>query len=115
VATTEFMKEDRGDRVFVDATRVGGATVVAAYSPRVRPGVPVSFPLAWGDLGSVEPGDFTVHTALGLLGDGDPWNERLPAPQALPADLVAEGAAIPGGRVLAMHEGKRRKRAARGD
>jgi DNA ligase D len=115
VATTEFMKEDRGDRVFVDATRVGGATVVAAYSPRVRPGVPVSFPLAWGDLGSVAPGDFTVHTALGLLGDGDPWNERLPAPQALPADLVAEGAAIPGGRVQAMHEGKRRKRAARGD
>ena len=47
IATTAFMKEDRGGKVFVDATRVGGATVIAAYSPRVRPGVPVSFPLPW--------------------------------------------------------------------
>ena len=50
VATTAFMKEDRGGKVFVDATRVGGATVVAAYSPRVRPGTPVSFPVDWDDL-----------------------------------------------------------------
>ena len=40
IATTAFMKEDRGGKVFVDATRVGWATVVAAYSPRVRPGDP---------------------------------------------------------------------------
>ena len=48
IATTAFMKEDRGGKVFVDSTRVGGATVVAAYSPRVRPGVPVSFPVGVG-------------------------------------------------------------------
>ena len=48
LATTTFMKDDRGGKVFVDATRVGGATVIAAYSPRVRPGVPVSFPVALG-------------------------------------------------------------------
>lgn len=30
LATTAFMKEDRGGKVFVDSTRVGGATVVAA-------------------------------------------------------------------------------------
>src|SRR6516165_5960962 len=47
LATTAFMKEDRGGKVFVDATRVGGATVVAAYSPRVRPHAPVSYPVAW--------------------------------------------------------------------
>ena len=47
IATTAFIKEDRGGKVFVDSTRVGGATVVAAYSPRVRPGVPVSFPVGW--------------------------------------------------------------------
>ena len=48
LATTEFIREDRGGRVFLDSTRAGGATVVAAYSPRVRPGVPVSFPVvAW--------------------------------------------------------------------
>ena len=47
VATTAYLKQDRAGKVFVDSTRSGGATVVAAYSPRVRPGVPVSFPLAW--------------------------------------------------------------------
>jgi DNA ligase D len=113
IATTAFVKDQREGKVFVDATRVGGATVVAAYSPRVRPGVPVSFPVAWDDLDDVAPGDFTVHTAPGLLGDADPWAERMPAPQALGADLVEEGHAIPVGRVQAMHEGKRRARARR--
>jgi DNA ligase D-like protein (predicted polymerase) len=110
VATTAFMKEDRGGKVFVDSTRAGGATVVAAYSPRVRPGAPVSFPVGWDELGNVAPTDFTLHTALELLGDRDPWAERMPPPQGLPADLVAEGHTIPIARVQAMHEGKRRAR-----
>jgi len=110
IATTAFMKEDRGGKVFVDSTRVGGATVVAAYSPRVRPGTPVSFPLAWDELDGVTPGDFTVHTALDRLGDRDPWAEHMPEPQALSAALIAEGHEIPVARVQAMHEGKRRKR-----
>jgi bifunctional non-homologous end joining protein LigD len=42
LATTAFVKADRGGKVFLDATRAGGATVAAAYSPRARPGVPVS-------------------------------------------------------------------------
>ncbi|MDP1820760.1 MAG: non-homologous end-joining DNA ligase [Acidimicrobiales bacterium] len=109
LATTAFVKDDRGGRVFVDSTRAGGATVVAAYSPRVRPGTPVSFPVAWDDLDAVAPGDFTVHTALGLLGDRAPWAELLPAPQVLSDELVAEGSEIPIARVRAMHEGKRRK------
>jgi bifunctional non-homologous end joining protein LigD len=111
VATTAFMKEDRDGKVFVDATRVGGATVVSAYSPRVRPGAPVSFPVSWDELDSVAPADFTLHTALERLGEGNPWRARMPAPQPLPADLVAEGNAIPAGRVAAMHEGRRRARA----
>jgi len=110
IATTAFMKEDRGGKVFVDSTRVGGATVVAAYSPRVRPGTPVSFPLAWDELDGVTPADFTVHTARERLGDRDPWAEHMPEPQALSADLIAEGHEIPVARVQAMHEGKRRKR-----
>jgi DNA ligase D len=113
IATTAFMKEDRGGKVFVDSTRVGGATVVAAYSPRARPGAPVSFPIAWEDLDDVGPGDFTLHTALAQLGDRDPWAEHMPAPQALPRDLVEEGRAIPVARVQAMHEGKRRARSRR--
>ncbi len=113
LATTAFMKEDRGGRVFVDATRAGGATVVATYSPRLRPGTPVSFPVQWDELDRVKPGDFTIHTALQLLGTRDPWASTMPAGQQLPPGLVEEGMAIPGGRVQAMHEGRRRARADR--
>ena len=113
IATTAFMKEDRDGKVFVDATRVGGATVVAAYSPRVRPGVPVSFPLAWDELDEATPSDFTVTTALRHLGAQDAWTAHMPGPQRLPEDLLAEGRAIPTARVQAMHEGKRRARARR--
>jgi DNA ligase D len=113
LTTTAFLKEDRGGKVFLDSTRAGGATVVAAYSPRARPGVPVSFPLPWDDLDAVTPGDFTVHSAPAALGARDPWAELMPIAQALPAELVDEGQAIPGARVQAMHEGKRRARARR--
>jgi len=116
LATTAFIREDRHGKVFLDSTRAGGATVVAAYSPRVRPGAPVSFPVRWDDLDDVTPRDFTVRTAPALLGDADPWAEALPGPQPLDAGLVEQGHTIPIARVAAMHEGKRRKRATeRGD
>ncbi len=113
LATTAFVKDERAGKVFVDSTRVGGATVVAAYSPRVRPGVPVSFPVGWDDLDAIAPADFTIHTALEHLGDADPWRDQMVAPQHLSAELIAEGHAIPVARVQAMHEGKRRARARR--
>ena len=113
LTTTAFVKEEREGKVFLDSTRAYGATVVAAYSPRARPGVPVSFPVGWDDLDSVTPADFTVRTAPGLLGGRDPWAEQMPTPQALSPELVEEGRAIPVARVQAMHEGKRRARGAR--
>jgi DNA primase len=113
LATTAFLREDRAGKVFLDSTRSGGATVVAAYSPRVRLGTPVSFPVEWDQLERVAPADFTVHTAVGLVAGGDPWADRMPAPQRLSDDLVAEGREIPVARVQAMHEGKRRARARR--
>lgn len=113
LATTAFVKADRGGKVFLDATRAHGATVVAVYSPRARPDVPVSFPVTWDDLASVSPRDFTIRTAAAALKDRDPWSGALPAPQQLPPELVEEGHAIPVARVQAMHEGKRRARASR--
>jgi DNA ligase D-like protein (predicted polymerase) len=113
LATTAYIKEDRHGRVFLDSTRSGAGTVAAAYSPRIRPGLPVSAPVAWPELGNVRPGDVTVRTAVDRLGDGDAWTTLLPEPQELPADLVAEGHTIPVARVAAMHEGKRRARARR--
>ncbi|WP_194834504.1 non-homologous end-joining DNA ligase [Nocardia sp. XZ_19_369] len=113
LATTAFIREDRGGRVFLDSTRAGGGTVVAAYSPRIRPGTTVSFPVGWADLDNVTPQDFTVRTALNQLGERDPWADDMPEPQTLPADLIEEGHTIPIARVQAMHEGKRRARARR--
>jgi bifunctional non-homologous end joining protein LigD len=113
LATTAFIREDRGGKVFLDSTRAGGATVAAAYTPRARPGTPVSFPVAWDQLDQIAPRDFTVRTAARLIGDGDPWTALMPAPQRLTGELIEEGRAIPVARVQAMHEGKRRARARR--
>ena len=112
-ATTAYIKEDREGKVYLDSTRSGWATLVAAYSPRARPGVPVSYPLAWAELDGVTPAELTVRTALQRLGDADPWHDALPAPRDLPADLLEQGRAIPVARVAAMHEGRRRARARR--
>jgi bifunctional non-homologous end joining protein LigD len=113
LTTTAFVVEEREGKVFLDATRAGGATVVAAYSPRVRPGVPVSFPVAWEELADVVPADFTIGTVPQLLGDGDPWAALMPPPQVIDRGLVEEGHTIPVARVAAMHAGKRRARARR--
>ena len=112
IATTAFVKDEREGKVFVDATRSGGATVVAAWSPRVRPGTPVSFPLPWDALDDVHPSDFTLATLGERAGDAGPWLGDIEANDALPDDLLGEGHEIPPPRVAAMHEGKRRKRAA---
>ena len=113
LTTTAFVVEERGGKVFLDATRAGGATVVAAYSPRVRAGVPVSLPLAWEDLAGASPAEFTIGTVPRLLGDADPWTTLMPTPQVVDPGLVEEGHTIPVARVAAMHAGKRRARARR--
>ena len=94
-------------KVFVDSTRVGGATVVAAYSPRVRPGAPVSFPVAWDDLDDVAPG--RLHRAHRAR----PARRRRPVGGAHGRAATPDrrpdrrGHAIPVARVQAMHDGKR--------
>lgn len=92
LVTTEFLKTERGGRVFLDATRMGrGHHVVAAYSPRARPGAPVAFPVAWNRLESADPLEFTIRTVPGLLERaGDPWRTLCPPAQHLPRDLVAD-------------------------
>jgi hypothetical protein len=65
----------------------------------------------WSDLNAVSPRDYTIRSVLPLPKD-DPWRALLPEPQQVPADVIAEGHEIPIARVVAMHEGKRRKRAA---
>jgi bifunctional non-homologous end joining protein LigD len=113
LATTAFVVEERSGKVFVDATRSGGGTVVAAYSPRIRADVPVSFPLEWNALVDASPAEFTIKTVPDLLGGADPWTALMPPPQVLDRGLIEEGHTIPVARVAAMHAGKRRARARR--
>jgi bifunctional non-homologous end joining protein LigD len=82
-------KRARSGRIFVDYLRNGrGATAVAAYSTRARPGAPVSTPLARGELSpSIRPSHFTVEnlpTCLTYLG-ADPWPALQEVDQVLPA------------------------------
>ena len=113
LTTTAFVVAERAGKVFLDSTRAGGATVAAAYSPRARPGIPVSLPISWDDLAAVSPADLTMRTVIERIGDADPWTDLMPPPQQLHPGLVEEGHTIPVARVAAMHEGKRRAAKAR--
>jgi DNA ligase D len=91
LATLEFRKRDRRGRVFLDVTRNGGGqTVVAAYSPRVRPEGTVSFPVAWKDLQGIQASDFTLRSVPGLLDGPGPrrWHQLEGVRARLPAALV---------------------------
>jgi bifunctional non-homologous end joining protein LigD len=75
--TQEFIKSDRGGRIFVDTGRNGyGATLAAVYALRPKPGAPVSAPCAWPEIesGEVAPQTFTLRTMAARLAEvGDLW------------------------------------------
>jgi DNA ligase D len=61
--TTNWWKEERGERIFVDYNQnARDRTIASAYSIRPKPGAPVSAPLTWDELPDVAPEDFTVST-----------------------------------------------------
>ena len=61
--TTNWWKEERGERIFVDYNQnARDRTIASAYSVRPKSGAPVSAPLAWGELEQAVPEDFTVAT-----------------------------------------------------
>ena len=73
--TTAWWKEERGERVFVDYNQNNrDRTIAGAWSPRARPGAPVSTPLTWEQLAEVtDPAELNLLTVPERLADGDPW------------------------------------------
>ena len=82
-------KRARTGRVFVDYLRnTRGATAVAAYSTRARPGAPVSVPMAWDELSpSIKPSHFTAENLPIRLQHmkSDPWRDIDAIDQTLPS------------------------------
>ena len=68
---------NRIGKIFIDYLRNGhGQTTAAAFSARARPGLGVSMPVAWEQLGTLKGGDqWTVATAREYLSfqKDDPW------------------------------------------
>jgi bifunctional non-homologous end joining protein LigD len=66
LATVARNPRARGGRVYLDAFQNGrGKLLVAPFSPRPLPGVPVSMPLAWKEVNSrLTPRAFTAYNAV---------------------------------------------------
>jgi bifunctional non-homologous end joining protein LigD len=78
--------KNRVGKIFVDYLRNGrGATTVAAFSARARPGLGVSIPCAWEELGELTSGaQWTVSNAHERLESGeDPWADYKASRQTL--------------------------------
>jgi len=76
--TQEFIKADRGERIFVDTGRnLPGATFAAVYAVRARAGAPVSAPCTWAEIegGRVGPRTFTLRAMAARIGEvGELWS-----------------------------------------
>ncbi len=74
--TLQIKKEARKGRVLVDIFRIrSGQSIVSPYSLRGRNGAPVSMPLSWDELESLDsPKSFNIHNAVAKVqSEGDAW------------------------------------------
>ncbi|MGE0549070.1 MAG: non-homologous end-joining DNA ligase [Kofleriaceae bacterium] len=87
LVTTEFYKKDRRGRLFLDTMRNAyGATMVAPYSLRGRPGAPISAPIEWSELDEVTPDGICMRGVRARLDRrGDPWASLRARPGSIAA------------------------------
>ncbi len=91
--TMEFYKKDRRGRLFVDVMRNAiGATLVAPYSLRGRPGAPVSAPIAWSELDdpALRADGIRLRELRSRIDRrGDPWRDLRALPGSVAGALRA--------------------------
>ncbi|WP_437785810.1 DNA ligase D [Sorangium sp. So ce1097] len=89
--TATLSKAKRAGKVFVDYLRNGrGATAVAPYSTRARPGAAVATPLSWDELDApLDPASFTIETVPQRLATvPDPWAELSGVRQSITSAMM---------------------------
>ncbi len=60
--TTEFVKERRKDRIFIDVNRISlMQTSIAPYAARAERGIPIASPFAWDELPNINPTSYTIR------------------------------------------------------
>ncbi|HXH00992.1 MAG TPA: DNA ligase D, partial [Xanthomonadaceae bacterium] len=79
-------KAKRVGKIFIDWLRNGrGATSVASWSLRARPGAPVCVPLTWEEFARIrKPNKFGPKEALQQAAKGEPWDIGRATRQTLP-------------------------------
>ena len=86
--TTEQLKKNRGDRLFLDTNRNGTAqTVVPAFAVRAKDGAPVAMPITWEDLedNKVNARSWNIRNAVERMKRiPDPWKGLRAATHRLP-------------------------------
>ena len=90
---TKMSKAARAGRIFIDYLRnERGATAVAAYSPRARPGATVSLPIRWTDLKAADHPVFLVADFASWRSrlKQDPWKSLASTSQRLTPDILQE-------------------------
>jgi bifunctional non-homologous end joining protein LigD len=86
--TTEFTKQKREGRLFLDVNRNAYAqTAVAPYAVRARNGAPIAVPIPWSDVESdkLRPDGVGIRTISDWLrGRDDPWKSMERSGKPLP-------------------------------
>ena len=89
--TAKAAKKERTRRIFIDWLRNSeGATAIAPYSVRARPGAPVATPLHWDEVGGrMKPEKYHAgNVAKRLQGlHSDPWKQLRRKKQSLTAAM----------------------------